>query len=77
MGALSAIGALAQLGAEYAAADAQRRQEILDAADQEYRRFKASLAGLPAALAASDAAADALLAGLPAVAHAAAPSGEG
>ncbi len=62
--AMAAIGGLAQLAAEYERADEQRRQEILDQADQHYRAYKESLGGLPAALQQNDRAADAAAAAL-------------
>jgi hypothetical protein len=63
--AVMALGGLARLLAEAERADDARRRQILEDADREYRRYKESLAALPAALAANDAAADALAAALP------------
>lgn len=46
---LTALGNITSLGAEYARADNTRRQAILDELDANYRSYRESLAGLPAA----------------------------
>lgn len=63
--AVMALGGLARLLAEAERADDQRRRQILEDADREYRRYKESLSALPAALKANDEAADAAAAALP------------
>lgn len=70
---LTGLGRLATLGGEYAAADAQRRQQILEQLDQEYRGWRGAVAGLPQVLRTNDAAADAAAAALPSAAPAPSP----
>lgn len=58
---VGALGQLGMLASEYEQASAERRQQILAETEAQYTRYKSGLAGLPAAIASMDAAADAAL----------------
>lgn len=63
---LSAVGKFANLGAEAASANAARRAQILQEADEAYHSWKAGVVGFWAGMKTDDEALDALAAPLPA-----------